>query len=316
MELFDEKIEQMILKKEYDELSAVEREGIQDFIANEEEYAQFRMTLLMSSDIQSENIQPKAETKASLMKMMEGSRPERKIWYNSIGVFFFPEDKPAFAKPGVYAALAAILLLVFFFVPMDFGTVETANQNVAANEDQMKDEAQKEMAPMEEEITATSEESIALEENKDDVSKSAEVNPEEDVDDVVLGGNIEREKANLDELNNELDDNIAFSMNEKGGGAANAANKSADGNTFTIDYSAGVYSRSANGVVAADSVLNAKPAAPGKVVASGDKTVNYKEDANGYISGDLKKDGFTYEILNDNPLNQNTNLIDLLYTAD
>lgn len=315
MELFDEKIEQMVLEKEYEQLTIEEKEEIREFISNEEEYAQFRMTLLMASDVKTENIQPKEATKASLMQMMENSRPERKIWYNSMGAFFFPEDKPAFAKPGVYAALAAILLLVFVFVPMDFGKVGVSNENVAANEDRSKGDgaAKEEMAPMEEDIVSASEVEPSMDADKD-INKLKEESIVEDQknEELITGGNRNDEVA-MDELEDNMDDNIAFSMGEKGGGA-DGKKKTAEGNTFTIDYSAGVYPNKALG--AAQDSTTLKPAAPGVITRTNDKTVNFKEEQKNFISGDLKKDGFGYEILNDNALNQNTDLIDLLYTAE
>ncbi|MEZ4937349.1 MAG: hypothetical protein R2799_07120 [Crocinitomicaceae bacterium] len=316
MELFDENIEQLILDKEYHQLTEGEKEGIKDFISNEEEYAQFKMTLMMSSDLKTERIQPKESTKASLMQMMEGSRPEKKIWYNGIGVFFFPEDKPTYAKPGIYASLAAILLLVFFFVPMDFGTVNENKGNVAQAEDNMaKESADESTIATEEEMM---EKDIPL--TPAESNKNAEIEAKEglledlDHNDGKIFAN-QNEPAMLEEVADELDGNAGYLKQDLEYGADDKKKTAADDRTITLDYIAGGYPNGGGNSVVADS-LNSRVVAPGNNERRNEKGVAFKENQNNFISGDLKKDGFTYEILNDNGLNQNTDLIDLLYTAD
>ncbi len=316
MELFDEQIEQVIISKEYFELTPEEKEGMKDFISNEEEYAQFKATLLMASELPKENIKPREETKASLMSMMESSRPERKIWYNSIGLFLFPEDKPAFAKPGVYASLAAILLLVFFFVPMDFGTVGSNNDVTAKEENRSADDS-KDMAPTEESIVSGESEPTAKMTPEGGLNQNLEIKEEfKKTEEFEMADN-----EILEEDAGNLDDNMAFGAN--GGGEINEQNKNVgaqNNGTITIDYAARMNNNDGKkammkGGAVADSTVN-NNSVPGNFAMAADKDVRFKDDQKNFISGDLKKDGFTYEILNDNALNQSNDLIDLLYTAD
>jgi hypothetical protein len=310
MEMFDEHIEQVILQKEYFELTAEERESIDSFISNEDEYVQFKMTLLMSSDIKTENIQPKASTKASLMQMMENSRPEKKIWYNSILVFMFPEDKPAFAKPGVYLSMAAVLALVFTLVPMEFNQ-SSSNENMAKESNDVS--SSKDEAPMTEAEVYSEMSNDASEEVEEIPAKKLLVEDNEELLD-------ERDNfSKLDEVNAfeyAADDDLKTNNNEILGG-----NKKAElhKNDITIDYSAGVYGNAKGGNadnrVLADSTMTIVPA-PGYAANGMDKNKAYKSKTKDFISEDLKKESFSYEVLNDNGLNQNTDLIDLLYTAD
>lgn len=310
MELFDEKLEQAILSKEYFELSPEEKDGIKDFITNEEEYMQFRGTLLMSADIQTENIKPTADTKASLMSMMESSRPERKIWYNSIGLFLFPEDKPLFAKPGIYASLAAILLLAFFFVPMDFST-QGGSGNMAENEQMSNDDA-KDRAPAEEDMVAAEQEPSAKTLNKESI-----IMEDEELKTELLEDN---KMIVLEENMDELDDNLALEGNGygngNGGGAFKKKEEDLGNNSFTIDYSANVYPNADNNKTFGTASDSLNVNALGVAMRTNNKNAAHKNNQKDFISGDLKKDGFSYEILNDNALNQTDDLIDLLYTAD
>lgn len=308
MELFDENIEQVILQKEYFELTPAEREVIDDFVSNEEEYLQFKTTLLMSTDIKTENIKPKAETKESLMALMEESRPERKIWYNAPLVFLFPEDKPSFAKPGVYLAFAAILITVFLIVPLDFGSPEMK-----------KDMAKKEADSAENKTsTADSEDDVATS-MKEELADEAPMAEEESIEKTEEAPiEMEADEMVMDNLNEEMTyaDGSTEAGEPKETATLSKTKKADKDSDVTIDHvSTGFASNGA--AVSEDVVGGNQPASPGADRnMEGAKDSRYKMKEKGYISTDLKKDGFKASILNDNALNQTSNLIDLLYTAD
>lgn len=109
-----------VLKKQFIELSTIEREELKEWCSSEEEFDQLKMVFKGVERYKaSETLLPKAETKRSLDDLFaqQQAKIAPVIWYNSILVSVYPKDKPMVQRPLVQiAAIALVLLMVYPFL--------------------------------------------------------------------------------------------------------------------------------------------------------------------------------------------------------
>ncbi|MCB9225510.1 MAG: hypothetical protein R2780_01905 [Crocinitomicaceae bacterium] len=123
--------ENIILNKEYFELSAEELATVSELVQNAEEFEEMKWFLASTQQaLVSDKIEASPELKQRVMDHLNKPKDERKFWLNSVTVFLFPEDKKFYQKPAFQMSLAAILIIGFLLVydqPMD-------ENNMALNE--------------------------------------------------------------------------------------------------------------------------------------------------------------------------------------
>lgn len=129
-------VENIILNKEYFELTAEELSSVGDLVQNAEEYDEMKWFLASTQQaLVSEKIEATPELKKSVMEYLNQDEKKRRFWLNGVGVFLFPEDKRFYQKPAFQMSLAALLLIGFLMVynrPVDEG-------NMALNDTTIED---------------------------------------------------------------------------------------------------------------------------------------------------------------------------------
>ncbi len=124
-------IDQILRSKSYNELSKEELLAIQDSISSESEFNDLKAMLLAATKEleSSEEIEPKTETKAFLMKEFSRVHPATQTHARSGGLgFLFPKGKAFYQKPGYQLiAVAAVVVLIF--------TIFTNTGDLSGNED-------------------------------------------------------------------------------------------------------------------------------------------------------------------------------------
>lgn len=125
MENTIENIDLVILEKAYHELSAEEKTAVNEFIANEQEYNDFKLMLsaVRAQYKEEVDIAPNPQIKEKLLADFQKFSPA--VSYNNpkMGLaYFFPNEKGLFNKPGVQILMAAagIALLIGFAFNLNF----------------------------------------------------------------------------------------------------------------------------------------------------------------------------------------------------
>jgi hypothetical protein len=116
-----ENVEEIIVKKNYHELSGDERELIGELAGTEEEFEQMKFLFSQMEMMKDrEVLEPRAETKHSLDHLFQETHQQKArggIWLNSVLVALYPVERPAYKRPllQVAAAVLVILLVVPLF---------------------------------------------------------------------------------------------------------------------------------------------------------------------------------------------------------
>lgn len=133
MDQKEKHIDEILLNKSYNELSAEEFLTIKkEEINSESEYNDLRTMLLAATKELSsaEEIEPQSETKAFLMKEFTRLHPATNSRSGGLG-FLFPKERVFYQQPGYQLlAIAAVLVLVFTIYTKLGGEV-TSSENVA-----------------------------------------------------------------------------------------------------------------------------------------------------------------------------------------
>lgn len=123
-------IEFYLLNFEYKELDEEQLALVSEEIKSEAEYNSLRNFMLAATSEKDEGIIPPPAIKANLMQ--EFAKAHSNGFWASTGLFLFPKNKPAYAKPGVQLlAIAASIVLIFTV----FVNYENKQTNVALNKD-------------------------------------------------------------------------------------------------------------------------------------------------------------------------------------
>ena len=131
-------VENIILNKEYFELTAEELSTVSDLVQNAEEYDEMKWFLASTQQaLVSEKIEATPELKKNVMEYLNQDEKKRRFWLNGVGIFLFPEDKRFYQKPAFQMSLAALLLIGFLLVydrPVDEGTMALNDTTIEETE--------------------------------------------------------------------------------------------------------------------------------------------------------------------------------------
>lgn len=136
-----------IVEKKYIELTALEKEELQDWFTSEEEFDQMKSVFTAVEQLKADQTYiPKAETKRSLDELFAQKKAKAVpvLWYNSILVALYPIDKPLLRRPLLQiAAIGLVLLLVYPFLSPE-KLIEEQNQ-IAKVEGKQEKKAEQEL---------------------------------------------------------------------------------------------------------------------------------------------------------------------------
>lgn len=125
-------IDQILLNKAYDKLSAEEFLIVKKEFNSEKEYTELRAMLLAATNelASAEEIEPKSSTKDVLMKEFTRVHPAMGSSAGGLG-FLFPKGRAFYQQPGYQLlAVAAVLVLIFTIYPKLTGNM-TSDKEVA-----------------------------------------------------------------------------------------------------------------------------------------------------------------------------------------
>lgn len=121
----------IVMEKEFIELTQIERAELNEFCATEEEYNQLKSVFTNVKGMSFEAQKPRTETKDRLDQLFDDTYPKRSpVWYVSVLSVIIPKDKPIYRQP--LMQVAAVALLFLLVVPL-FRTEMTMSDNLIAN---------------------------------------------------------------------------------------------------------------------------------------------------------------------------------------
>ena len=201
-------VEDIILNKSYEDLSAAELEAVNELVSSAEEYEEMKWFLASTQQaLANEKIKASPELKKKVMEHLNQDKGERVFWWNSVLVFLFPEDKAFYRKPAFQLTVAAVLVVGFLLV---FNPGLEVNQEMALNKEAEEDTVQP--VTTEENEEATSEDDSFAEtsdsEELDDLSKDLPGDGSSGTRDVVTFGNdkLTGDKSDVAEGASEIDE--------------------------------------------------------------------------------------------------------------
>ena len=173
----------IVMEKEFIELTQNERVELKEFCTSEEEYNQLKNVFTSVEGMTFDTPEPKAETKDRLDQLFDETYPKASpVWYSSVLAVLVPKEKPLHRQP--LMQIAAVALLLLLVVPF-FGTDMTANDNLMADNDVVTTESveEKEDASMLQEHEEAADDEILMENmdaggNTSGVASLAAVEPE------------------------------------------------------------------------------------------------------------------------------------------
>lgn len=128
-------VENIILNKEYYELSKEELSAVNDLVSNAEEYEEMKWFLASTqTTLAHQKIEATPELKERVMEHLSQEKGKRMFWLNGVGIFLWPTDKEVFRRPAFQMSLAAILLIGFLMV---YNKDITPEGNMALNEQEI-----------------------------------------------------------------------------------------------------------------------------------------------------------------------------------
>jgi hypothetical protein len=162
-------IDQLLLTKSYNELTEAERLALKDSVQSERDFNDLKTMLIAATkELQSaEEIAPKSETKAFLMKEFARVHPATQSGAGGLG-FLFPKDRAFYQKPGYQLiAVAAVVILIFTIYPNltggmtgdgDMAQHEVSEPTATTEEKSVEGETAEEIADEDTEVTVTDQE--------------------------------------------------------------------------------------------------------------------------------------------------------------
>lgn len=125
----EKEIADLLRDKSFHELNADERSQLTDLCESEEEFEQMRNLFIGIEAIKTEEFKPRKETKASLDAIFATQSKQRSvIWYNSLLVMLYPQDKPIQRRPIIQIAAAVVLVLLMVPFLTNDKIVQQSNQ--------------------------------------------------------------------------------------------------------------------------------------------------------------------------------------------
>lgn len=132
-------VENIILNKEYFELTPEELESVSEMVQSAEEYDEMKWFLASTQQtLVSDKIQATPELKEKVMAHLHQDASKRKFWLNGVVVFLWPTDKEVVRRPAFQMSLAALLLIGFLMVyNRDIGTGDNMAVNDVIDQEEM-----------------------------------------------------------------------------------------------------------------------------------------------------------------------------------
>ncbi len=110
-------VENIILEKQYLELTKEELDRVSELVSNQEEFEEMKAFLGGTTALFEESkIKASPDLKKGVLAHLTESRKKKGFWLNSVGVFMFPEGKRIYQKPAFQLGIAALLVVGFLFV--------------------------------------------------------------------------------------------------------------------------------------------------------------------------------------------------------
>lgn len=123
----------IVLEKEYSELTVDERAELNEICTSESEFIQLKHVFKSVESMPPEDLTPRIETKERLDQLFDQAYPKAApIWYNSVLAAVVPKDKPIYRQP--LAQIAAVALLLLLTIPLFNSNLNDENVQVANNE--------------------------------------------------------------------------------------------------------------------------------------------------------------------------------------
>lgn len=170
----------IIMEKEYHELTASERAELQEFCANESEYNQMKDVFVSVESMKFESPQPRKETKERLDNLFAETYPKAgPIWYSSVGAAIVPKDKPLHRQPLMQIA-AVGLLLVLIYPLWNTKLEESPKSQSASIEKELETVSEKENKSVTAEAEPVNSQDLKEESSKDLVASNVTVETRND----------------------------------------------------------------------------------------------------------------------------------------
>ena len=123
----------IVMEKEFIELTEQERSELQEFCSTEEEYDQLKDVFTNVENMTFGTFVPKQETKDRLDQLFDQTYPKAApMWYSSILTVLVPREKPIHRQP--LMQIAAVALLLIMVVPL-FRSEMSADATLLADND-------------------------------------------------------------------------------------------------------------------------------------------------------------------------------------
>lgn len=157
----------IITEKQFIELSSVEREELQEFCANEDEYNHLRDVMLGVNSLTFEKVSPKKETKQKLDDLFNETYPKvAPVWYMSVLAVVVPKEKTILQQP--LLKVAAVCLLILLAYPIFNNDVVTEENQIAELTEVNKEDNALNEGEIESEVESLSEDVATNEQPKVD----------------------------------------------------------------------------------------------------------------------------------------------------
>lgn len=109
--------ENIILNKQYYELSVDELATVSELVANAEEFEDMKWFLASTQQaLVSEKIEATPDLKKKVMEHLNQPKEKRRFWLNGVIPFLLPEDKRFYQKPAFQMSVAALLIIGFLLI--------------------------------------------------------------------------------------------------------------------------------------------------------------------------------------------------------
>lgn len=137
-----EELEKIVIEKSYLELTLEEKSDLQEWISSEEEFNQMKMMFsgLSMQKSNMEEVKPSTNLKNRLLAEFENTYSHKRLaWYNRLGLFLWPAEKPWHRKPAFQmVAVACLLVLVITVAPnISPENTQMAKQEVSEKENDL-----------------------------------------------------------------------------------------------------------------------------------------------------------------------------------
>lgn len=218
-------LEDIIIEKEYFELTSAEKEAIQEMADNEEDYAAIKWFLVQQKSAQKSAIIPSKKLKDNVFAQLDNPANKR-IWLSGSGAGVTTPKKKIYQMPAFQIGIAACLVVGFLWVIKPFGKEDNT---LAQNTEQIEEDSDEvtitkneetivtdSMSPITEEVTDLNEEAPDL-----DFLDQAEI---EELDEEISFEEIAEKEGFYNELEKDRDKNqseFTFGRNEQAKGTTN-----------------------------------------------------------------------------------------------